>query len=340
MTKPNAIPTATCSSVAASGWKPMLTRWNRPNRTAANSVPNGKRQPRQRITAWIDLFNDVWITPRKSSSSDGPTTNARATSCAARVTGLTCRRAGGEANATMALPAVMISDRTYQGRSCRKSSPPTGKRRPKTKTQVSAIAAIQACAAYVATTPGIQRARSAMTTARPPAIARAKATTASTQDPRPLSDRGHHPVLRFLNVPGGIRLHRGPIRGSIVGRVRFFPGLGTSIAQDPDELVFLIDRPGADDLEAMAPPEWGDQPRPLVKPGPHFARLDGVDAALVGQRLLAAFEDDDRNLAARQLLLTHDIGDERREPLPFIGPSRSRPYLDLVRSDFNRSDRV
>src|SRR5207249_6314941 len=90
----------------------------------------------------------------------------------------------------------------------------------------------------------------------------------------------------------------------------------------------------------MAPPEWGDQPRPLVKPGPHFARLDGVDAELVGQRLLAAFEDDDRNLAARQLLLTHDIGDERREPLPFIGPSRSRPYLDLVRSDFNRSDRV
>ena len=141
-----------------------------------------------------------------------------------------------------------------------------------------------------------------MTTARPPAIARAKATTASTQDPRPLSDRGHHPVLRFLNVPGGIRLHRGPIRGGVVGRVRFFPGLGTSIAQDPDELVFLIDRPGADDLEAMAPPEWGDQPRPLVKPGPHFARLDGVDAELVGQRLLAAFEDDDRNLAARQLL--------------------------------------
>src|SRR5207249_11453554 len=146
--------------------------------------------------------------------------------------------------------------------------------------QVSAIAAIQACAAYVATTPGIQRARSAMTTARPPAIARAKAMTASTQDPRPLSDRGHHPVLRFLNVPGGIRLHRGPIRGGVVGRVRFFPGIGTSIAQDPDELVFLIDRPGADDLEAVATAERGDQPRPLIEPGVHLAGLYRVDPKL------------------------------------------------------------
>src|SRR2546430_15285225 len=72
--------------------------------------------------------------------------------------------------------------------------------------------------------------------------ARAKATTASIQDPRPLSDRGHHPVLSLLNVPGGIRLHRGPIRGGVVRRVCLSPGLGTCIAQDPDELLFLIDR--------------------------------------------------------------------------------------------------
>src|SRR2546430_14538636 len=126
-----------------------------------------------------------------------------------------------------------------------------------------------------------------MTTARPPAIARAKATTASTQDPRPLSDRGHHPVLRFRDVPGGIRLHRGPIRGGVVSVIRSLPGLGTRIAQDPDELVFLIDSPGADDLEAMSPPEWGDHPCPLIQPGGHLAVLDRVDAKLILQRLLA-----------------------------------------------------
>ncbi len=91
-----------------------------------------------------------------------------------------------------------------------------------------------------------------MTTARPPAIARAKATTESTQDPRPLSDRGHHPVLRFRDVPGGIRLHRGPIRGGVVSVIRFLPGLGTGVAQDPNELLFLIYRPRADDLESVA----------------------------------------------------------------------------------------
>src|SRR5438552_13314302 len=110
--------------------------------------------------------------------------------------------------------------------------------------------------------------------------AREKATTASIQDPRPLSDRSHHPVLSLLNVPSGIRLHRGPIRGGVVGRVRLFPGLGTCIAQDPDELLFLIDCPGADDLEAMAPPERGDQPRPLIKPGVHLAGLYRVDPKL------------------------------------------------------------
>src|SRR2546426_896814 len=81
----------------------------------------GKRQPRQRIAAWIDLFNDDWITPRKSSSSDGPTTNARATSCAARVTGWTCMLAGGAAKATTALTAMMTSDSRHQGRSGRAS---------------------------------------------------------------------------------------------------------------------------------------------------------------------------------------------------------------------------
>ena len=179
-----------------------------------------------------------------------------------------------------------------------------------------------------------------MTTARPPAIARAKATTASTQDSRPLSDRGHHPVLRFRDVPGGIRLHRGPIMGGVVSVIRFLPGLGTGVAQDPNELLFLIYRPRADDLESVAAAQRSDQSFPLVKPGPHFARFDGVDAELVGQRLLAAFEDDDRNLPARQLLLTYDIGDETREPLPFIGPSRSRPYLDLVRTNLHRGNRV
>ena len=87
-------------------------------------------------------------------------------------------------------------------------------------------------------------------------------------------------MLSLLNVPGGIRLHRGPIRGGVVGRVRFFPGLGTCIAQDPDELLFLIDSPGADDLEAVAPPERGDQSRPLIEPGGHLAGLDRVDTKL------------------------------------------------------------
>src|SRR3989442_12901848 len=82
----------------------------------------------------------------------------------------------------------------------------------------------------------------------------------------PLFGRSHHPVLRFRNVPGGIRLHRGPIRRGVVNVIRLLPGLGTGIAQDPDELVLLIDSPGADDLEAKAPPEWGDHPRPLVEP--------------------------------------------------------------------------
>src|SRR2546423_7456496 len=55
------------------------------------TVPSEIRQPRQCIAAWIDAFNDVWIRPRKSNSSDGPTTSASATSCAASATGLTCR---------------------------------------------------------------------------------------------------------------------------------------------------------------------------------------------------------------------------------------------------------
>src|SRR2546426_9839878 len=118
----------------------------------------------------------------------------------------------------------------------------------------------------------------------PPPIARAKATTASIQDPPALSDRGHHPVLSLLNVPGGIRLHRDPIRGGVVGRVCLVPGLGTRIAQDPDELVFPIDRPGAHDLEAMAPPQRSDQPLPLVKPHSHLARLNRVDPELVLHR--------------------------------------------------------
>src|SRR5213593_2166032 len=120
-----------------------------------------------------------------------------------------------------------------------------------------------------------------MTTATPPTTAREKATTASIQEPRPLSDRRHHPVLSLANVPGGIRLHRGPIGGGVVGVIRFLPGLGARIAQDPDELVLLIDRPGADDLEAMAPPKWGDHPRPLVEPGGHLAVLDRVDPKLI-----------------------------------------------------------
>src|SRR6266702_5419765 len=120
-----------------------------------------------------------------------------------------------------------------------------------------------------------------MTTATPPTTAREKATTASTQDPRPLSDRSHHPVLGLLNVPGGIRLHRGPIGGGVIGRVRFLPGPGTRIAQDPDELVPLIDCPGADDLEAMATAERGDEPRPLIDPGRHFSGLDRVAAKLI-----------------------------------------------------------
>src|SRR2546426_590324 len=92
----------------------------------------------------------------------------------------------------------------------------------------------------------------------PPTTAREKATTASIQEPRPLSDRRHHPVLGLLNVPGGIRPHRGPIGGGVVSVIRFLPGLGTGIAQDPDELIFLINRPGADDLEAMAPTKWSN----------------------------------------------------------------------------------
>ena len=87
-------------------------------------------------------------------------------------------------------------------------------------------------------------------------------------------------MLSLLNVPGGIRLHRGPIRGGVVRRVCLFPSLGTCMAQDPDEPLFLIDRPGADDLESVATAQRSDQSFPLVKPSPHFARLDGVDAKL------------------------------------------------------------
>ena len=87
-------------------------------------------------------------------------------------------------------------------------------------------------------------------------------------------------MLSLLNVPGGIRLHRGPIRGGVVRRVCLFPGLGTCIAQDPDELLAPIDRPGADDLEAVAPPERGDQSRPFIEPGGHLAGLDRVDTKL------------------------------------------------------------
>src|SRR5437867_3728974 len=179
-----------------------------------------------------------------------------------------------------------------------------------------------------------------MTTARPPTTAREKATTASIQEPRPLSDRRHHPVLSLANVPGGIRLHRGPIGGGVVGVIRFLPGLGARIAQDPDERDVLIDRPGADALVPLAPPEWRDKPRPLIQPGRHLSWLDRVDPKLMLQRLLAAFEDDDRNFSARQLLLTFDIRHEGRKPLAFIGPGCSRPHLDLVGTSFNSGDRA
>lgn len=36
---------------------------------------------------------------------------------------------------------------------------------------------------------------------------------------------GHQPVFGFRDVAGGIRLHGGPLRGGVIGRVGFFPRL-------------------------------------------------------------------------------------------------------------------
>src|SRR6266566_3162262 len=71
-----------------------------------------------------------------------------------------------------------------------------------------------------------------------------------------------------------------PLRGGVIRRIGFFPGLWAAVAKDPDELIGLP-RPGAEDLESTPASKRGDQAPPFLKPFRHLAGLDRVRAQLI-----------------------------------------------------------
>src|SRR5260370_36217377 len=64
--------------------------------------------------------------------------------------------------------------------------------------------------------------------------------------------------------------------------VRLVPGLRPAVADDPDELVRLVDGPGAEHGEAVLLAQRDDPLAPFVQPIGHLTRLDGVLADLPG----------------------------------------------------------